>query len=85
MQVTVRDQMFNSQKWSTWNFSPWYSYITQQTGNENIQTYHLELVILISCQILMTKLQGNVKQEEGRINNQILGVKELSQANHNQP
>ena len=33
----------------------------------------------------MTKLQGNVKQEEGRINNQILGVKELSQVNYNQP
>ena len=25
----------------------------------------------------MTNLQGNVKQLEGRINNQILGVKEL--------
>ena len=33
----------------------------------------------------MTKLQGNVKQVEGRINNQILRVKELSQANYNQP
>ena len=33
----------------------------------------------------MTKLQGNVQQVEGRINNQILGVKELSQANHKQP
>ena len=33
----------------------------------------------------MTKLQGNVQQVEGRINNQILGVKGLSQANDNQP
>ena len=33
----------------------------------------------------MTKLQGNVQQVEERINNQILGVKELSQANYNQP
>ena len=33
----------------------------------------------------MTKLQGNVQQVEGRINNQILRVKELSQVNYNQP
>ena len=63
----------NSQKWSTWNFSPWYPYIIQQTANENIQSYQVE-VILIQHQILITNLQGNVLQLEGRITIQILGV-----------
>ena len=41
----------------------------QQTGNENTQTYQVEVVILIYHQILVTYLQGNVQQLEGRINN----------------
>ena len=43
-------------------------------GNENIQTYQVEVVILIPHQILITKLQGNVLQLEVRMKNQILGV-----------
>ena len=31
-------QTFNSQKWWTFNFSPQYPYVIQQTGNENNQT-----------------------------------------------
>ena len=53
-------------------------YITQHKGNENTQTYQVEVVILIQYHILVTYLQGNVKQLEGRINNQILGVKGLN-------
>ena len=60
----------------TCNFSLQYPYIIQQIGNENAQTNQVE-VILIYHQILVTNLQGNVLQLEGRINNQILGVKEL--------
>ena len=37
----------NFQEWLTWNFSLDYPYIIQQTGNENIQTYQVEVVILI--------------------------------------
>ena len=37
-------------------------YIIQQTGNENIQTYQLEVVILIQHQIHVTALQQNVWQ-----------------------
>ena len=37
----------------------------------------MEVVILIWHQILVTNLQGYVLQPEGRINNQILGVKGL--------
>ena len=36
------------------------SHITQQTGNENIQTYQVEVVTSIRHQILMVNLQGNV-------------------------
>ena len=50
----------------------------QQAGNENTQAYQVEVVISILLQILVTKLQGNVKQPEERINNQILGVKGLT-------
>ena len=32
----------------------------QQTGNENIQTYQVEVVVLIQHQILVTDSQGNV-------------------------
>ena len=39
--------------------------------------YHVQGIILIERQILVTNLQGNVQQLEGRINNQILGVKGL--------
>ena len=51
--------IINTQKWSTCNFSLYYPYIIQQIGNENIQTYQVE-VILIWHQILITTLQGNV-------------------------
>ena len=43
-------------------------------GNENTKTYQ---VVIIYHQILITNLQGNMSQLEGRINNQILGVKGL--------
>ena len=35
-------------------------YIIQQTADENIQTYQVEVVVLIWHQILMTNLQGYV-------------------------
>ena len=41
---------FNSQKWSTlYSPSPFIiqSYIINQTGNENIQTYQVEVVLLV--------------------------------------
>ena len=38
----------------------------------HIYDFHISTII-----ILITNLQGNVKQQEGRINNQILGVKGL--------
>ena len=41
----------------------------------NIQTNQVEVVILIWHQILVTNLQGDVLQLEGRINYQILGLK----------
>ena len=53
-------------------------YIIQQTDDKNFQTYQVEVVILIERKILITKLQGNVEQLEGRINNKILGVKGLN-------
>ena len=34
--------------------------IIQQAGNENIQTYQVEVVISILLQILITNLQGNM-------------------------
>ena len=51
---------FNSQKWLKWNFFLQYSYIIQQKGNENIQTYQIEAAILIKHQVFTTNLQGNV-------------------------
>ena len=51
---------FNSQKWLTCNLSLQYSYIIQQTINENTKTYQVEVDILILPQILITNLQGNV-------------------------
>ena len=42
-----------------------------------LKTYQVEVVILIWHQILKFNLWGNVLQLEGRINNQILGVKGL--------
>ena len=69
---------FNSQKWLACNFSLQYPNIILHTGNENIQTNRVEVVILIQHQILVTAdLQGDVLQLEGRINNQILGLKGL--------
>ena len=59
-----------------------YSYIIQQTGSENTQTHQVQVITLIAQQILATNLQGNVQQLEGRINNQILGVKGLFPGSH---
>ena len=53
-------------------------YITQETSHDNIETYEVEVVISILHKIILTNLQGYVSQVEGRINNQILGVKELT-------
>ena len=49
-------------------------------GNENTQSYQVEVVILIELYILVSNLQINVEQLEGRINNQILRVKVLAPA-----
>ena len=68
---------FNSQKWLACNFSLQYPHIILYTGNENIQTNRVEVVILIQHQILVINLQVDVLQLEGRINNQILGLKGL--------
>ena len=38
---------FNSQRWLISNFSLQYPYIIQETGNENTQTYQVEVVVLI--------------------------------------
>ena len=46
--------------WLKWNFFRQYSYIIQQKGNENIQTYQIEAAILIKHQVFTTNLQGNV-------------------------
>ena len=53
-----------------------YPYFIQQIGNENTQTYQVEVLILIWHQVLITNLQGNLYQLEGRINSQILRVKD---------
>ena len=53
-------------------------YIIQKTDDENIHTYQVEVVILIEQKTVITNLQGNVEQLEGRNNNQILGVKWLN-------
>ena len=34
----------------------------QQTGNENTQTYQVDIVVLIKYQILITNLQGSLQQ-----------------------
>ena len=46
--------------WLTNNFSLQYPCTIQQTGNENIQMYQVEVVILIEHQILVTYSKGNV-------------------------
>ena len=46
-------------------------------GHKKTKTYQVEVVIFIQ-QILVTNLQRIGEQLEGRINNQILGVKGLS-------
>ena len=51
---------FNSKKWLTCNFSLWYLYVIQDTGDENTQRYQLEVVNLIKYQILKTDFQGNL-------------------------
>ena len=42
-----------------------------------IPELNIEVVIMIYHKILETNLQGNKKQLEGRIDNQVLGVKQL--------
>ena len=37
-----------------------YPYIILQTGNKNMKTNQVEVVVLILCRILITNLQGNV-------------------------
>ena len=61
------------------NLSLQYPHTIHQTGDEDIQN-NVEVVILIQHQILAItgNLQGNVKQLEGIINNQVLGVKGLN-------
>ena len=61
-------------KWLTCNFSLQQPYIIQQRSDENTQTYQVEVAILILRQILVTNFKANIKQIEGRINNQILGI-----------
>ena len=55
------------------NFSLKYLDFNLHTGNENTQTNQVE-VFLIHHQILITNLQEDVLQLEGRINNHILGL-----------
>ena len=64
-----------SQKRLPCNFSLKYPYIIQQTVEENIQTHQVRFITLIEHLTLVINLQGNVQQLEGRIDNQILGVK----------
>ena len=59
------------------NLLPIIPYIIQKTGYENVHTYQVKAAFLIKHQILITNLQGYILQLEGRINNQILGVKGL--------
>ena len=61
------------------NLSLQYPHTIHQTGDEDIQN-NVKVVILIQHQILAItgNLQGNVKQLEGIINNQVLGVKGLN-------
>ena len=68
----------NSLTWLTCDFSLQYQYIITQTGSENTQTYQVHNIILIEHQILITNLQGDVKQLKERINNQVLGVNGLT-------
>ena len=42
-----KGELFNFQKWSTSNVSPYYSSITQQIGNENTQSNQVAVVFLI--------------------------------------
>ena len=54
------------------------TYIIQHNGNENTQTHQVKDITLIENHIFLTNSNGNVQQLEGRINNQILGVKGLN-------
>ena len=57
----------NSSMWSTSNFSQQYPYIVLQTGNENTQTDQVEIVVLISHQIPVTNLKGNINSWRGEL------------------
>ena len=61
------------------NLSLQYPHTIHQTGDEDIQN-NVNVMILIQHQILAItgNLHGNVKQLEGIINNQVLGVKGLN-------
>ena len=48
---------------------PMILYTIQRTGNENTQTYQMEVAIFNWRQILESYLKENLQQLEGRINN----------------
>ena len=50
-------------------------YTIHQTGDKITQTYQVEDVTFLQHQILVTNLQGNVQQLEGRISNWIKNEK----------
>ena len=56
----------------------------QQTDTENTQNLSGNVVVLISQQILVINLQGNVKQPERRTQNQILGWLTLTEIHFKQ-
>lgn len=51
------------------------SNIIRQTGNDNTLTYQVEVIVVIWLLFPVANLLENVQQLEGRLNNQILGVK----------
>lgn len=51
------------------------SNIIRQTENDNTLTYQVEVIVVIWLLFPVANLLGNVQQLEGRLNNQILGVK----------
>ena len=51
-----KGELFNFQKWSTSNVSPYYSSITQHIGNENTPSNQVAVVILIQLKVLLTNV-----------------------------
>ena len=58
-------QLLNAKKWWTCNFSLYHLYIIQQTGNENIQIYLVDVVILIWYQIPVTNWKEMLSSQRG--------------------